>query len=293
MFREKNTEIQQLLELQKEQLEQQRKNWNQYSAGWAKWDDLIMETMRPVGDALVDSLRITGNEKVLDVASGTGEPGLSLGSLLPGGQVTGTDLSEKMVAIANQNSQKRGIANYRSLVSDASSLPFDDRSFDHAISRFGIMFFPDIEKGLKEMTRVLKKGGQISVAVWAAPQLNPFITVMASTIMSRLNLPKPPADAPGIFRCAEPGYTRRLMHNAGLVDVSEYSLNGNAEFESPEQYWEVMSDVAGPLMKALEQQPADVVSMVRHAVMEEAGKYQLNGTVKTGWEALIVTGRVN
>ena len=193
MFREQHFDIQKLTEeIQLQQLEQQRNNWNQFSSGWKKWDDLIMHAMKPIGDALIYNLDIKGSEKVLDVASGTGEPGLTLSTLLPHGEVIGSDLSENMVVIANENASKRNVSNYRSQTSDATELPFDDETFDHIICRFGIMFFPDLNKGLGEMARVLKKGGKISLAVWAAPELNPFITIMASTIMQKLELSKPP-----------------------------------------------------------------------------------------------------
>ena len=63
-------------ELQTEQLEKQRDIWNRTSGGWKKWDELIMTSMKPIADKLIGSLNLNGNEHVLDVASGTGEPGL-------------------------------------------------------------------------------------------------------------------------------------------------------------------------------------------------------------------------
>lgn len=291
MFREQHFDIPGLTEeIQQQQLEQQRKNWNQYSRGWRKWDDLIMLTMKPIGDALINNLHVKGAEKVLDVASGTGEPGLTLSKLLPHGDVTGTDLSENMVAIANENSLKRDIGNYRSQVCDASNLPFDDESYDHVISRFGIMFFPDIHKGLGEMTRVMKKGGTMSIAVWAVPDKNPFITIMASIIIKRLNLPRTADNSPGIFRCAQPGYTSQLLHEAGLKNITEERLSGNGFFESAGHYWDVMSDVAGPLMEAVEKEPQEIINDVRKAVIKEAGKYAYNEGLMTPWEAIIVSG---
>lgn len=292
MFREQHFDIQKTIkEVQVQQLEQQRKNWNQFSSGWKKWDDLIMFTMKPIGDALISSLNVKGTEKVLDVASGTGEPGLTLSTLLPNGKVVGTDLSEKMVAIANENALIKGIQNYKSETCDAAKLPFDDETFDHVICRFGIMFFPDLNKGLGEMTRVLKKGGKMSVAVWAAPELNPFITIMASTIMQKLELPKPPENSPGIFRCAQPGFTSHLFQKAGLKEIKEDKLAGSGLFESAGQYWNVMSDVAGPLMEALEKAPHEMLNEVKNTVIETAGKYSDNGNILTPFEAIIVTGQ--
>lgn len=273
-----------------EQLDQQRKTWNQYSQGWRKWDEILMTTMRPVSDNLIDSLQISGNEHVLDVASGTGEPGLSLSALLPQGKVTGTDLSENMVEIANEHAMQRNISNYHSQVSDASDMPFEDNSFDHVVSRFGIMFLPDVEAGLKEMTRVLKPGGKLAVAVWASPELNPFITILAMTIMQKLNLPKPSPDLPGIFRCAQPGLVSKLVTNIGLVNVTDRNVKGEAIFESPELYWEVFSDVAGPVMEALNNQPEDVKSDVKAAVISKAKSFIRKGEVHTNWNAIIVLG---
>lgn len=291
MFREQNIESQLLLkQKQEQQLDQQRRNWDQFSGGWKKWDDLIMNTVKPVGDALINNLDVKGSEKVLDVASGTGEPGLTLSTLLPNGAVTGTDLSVQMVSIANENALKRSIQNYKSQPCDASHLPFNDNTFDDIVCRFGIMFFPDINKGLGEMARVLKEGGKIALAVWAVPEKNPFISLMASIIMNKLELPKPPDDSPGIFRCAQPGFTSRLLHEVGVKEITENNLTGFAAFESAEQYWDVMSDVAGPLMQALEKAPREMISEVRELVIAEAGNHANGGGILIPWEAIIVTG---
>lgn len=277
-------------QLQQEQLEQQKNTWNKYATGWRKWNEILMTTMRPIGDSLINSLKLNGNEHVLDVASGTGEPGLTLSSLLPDGRVTGSDLSENMVEIANEHARERSITNYQSQQCDATKMPFEDNSFDHVISRFGIMFFSDIEAGLREMIRVLKPGGKLSIAVWGPPELNSFITMMAITVAERLNLPKPSPDKPGIFRCAQPGLTSQLLNKVGLAEVMEYSVNGEASFDSPEIYWDFSSDVAGPIMEALNSEPQDIIDEIRQAVIKKAENTVRDGKVYTDWEANIATG---
>lgn len=275
---------------QEGQLVQQRNIWNRYSAGWKKWDDLMRNGMWPVGEGLIASLELKGNEHVLDVASGTGEPGLTLSKLLQDGKVTAIDLSEKMVAIANENAQLRGVTNYQSQLSDASNMPFQNDFFDHVICRFGTMFFPDIKAGLQEMIRVLKPGGRMAVAVWAAPEKNPFLTLMGSTVTEKLGLPKPPPDAPGIFRFAKPGLMSQLFADADVVNVTDSNIDGEIIYDTVEQYWEVSSDVAGPIMEALKGQPPEVVEDIKSSVLTKARNYIKNDKMPIQWEAIIVTG---
>ncbi|MAF13865.1 MAG: methyltransferase type 11 [Parcubacteria group bacterium] len=276
---------------QQEQLEQQRQTWDKFSAGWKKWDELLMSKMRPVSEALIDSLTINDNDSILDVASGTGEPGLTLAKKFPNARVTGSDLSEQMVKIANEHAKQRNIANYFSVHADASNMPsFEDNQFDGLICRFGIMFMPDLDGSLKEMVRVVKLGATFSVAVWAAPQFNDLLTTIGKIVRHQLNIPEPPVDVPGIFRCAQEGFTSGKLETAGLNEVKEFEIEGVSDFDSPEHYWEVMSDIAGPIMDALKKADEETQQVVKKAVLEAAEKFVVDGKVKLNWKAIIATG---
>src|SRR5260221_1745622 len=88
---------------------QQKESWNKFSSGWKKWDDLAMDFMKPVGEEIIRLINPQNEDIILDVAAGTGEPGLTIASMLKGGKVIITDLSDDMLKIANENAAQRGI----------------------------------------------------------------------------------------------------------------------------------------------------------------------------------------
>ena len=152
--------------------EQQKAAWNKFSPGWKKWDDLAMDFLKPVGDEIIRLINPKGADIVLDIAAGTGEPGLTIATMLKGGKVIITDLSEDMLEIARENAMNRGIKNIETHACDVCELPFADNTFDAISCRFGFMFFPDMLLAAKEMVRVLKPGGRIATSVWNVPEKN-------------------------------------------------------------------------------------------------------------------------
>src|SRR5271170_5338486 len=146
-----------LVEIRKKQKE----SWNRFSPGWKKWDDFTKEFLRPMGDEIIRLIHPGGNDQVLDIAAGTGEPGLTIASMLDGGVVVITDLAEHMLDTAREKAEKEGVRNVEFRACDACELPFDDNTFDAISCRMGFMFFPDMELAMKEMVRVLKPGGRV------------------------------------------------------------------------------------------------------------------------------------
>src|ERR1700712_3364837 len=130
------------MDAQQEQIrEQQKSSWNKFSPGWGKWDSFVMKFLQPMGDAIIEKLHIAADDKVLDIATGTGEPGLTIAAMANKGTVTGTDLSDGMLKIAAENASAKGLKNYSTKVADVCELPFDDNSFTKISCRMGFMFF--------------------------------------------------------------------------------------------------------------------------------------------------------
>lgn len=270
--------------------EQQKDSWNKFSPGWKKWDELTMSFLKPMGDEIIKLLKLKETDHVLDVASGTGEPGLTISRIVIKGKVIGTDLSEGMLNIANENAKLRGIDNYQTQVSDVSELPFEDNTFDAISCRFGYMFFPDMLMATKEMYRVLKPGGRIAASVWNTPDKNYWVTATMNTITNNMKLESPPPGAPGMFRCASTGLVANLFQEAGLKNISETVINGKLNSGTAEKYWNMMTEVAAPIISALSKADVAMKEKIKKEVFEAVNQRFNGGTVTFDSSALVIFG---
>ncbi len=258
----------------------QRQTWAGLSAGWEKWDAVIMDQLGPVGAAMIDRLGITEHQQHLDIASGTGEPGLTVAKRAPKGRVVLTDLAPEMLAIAERRAGAQGITNVETKVCSADDLPFDDDSFDSVSVRFGYMFFPDMAKATSEFVRVLRPGGRVASSVWIDPDANPWTSIMMQAIRAEAVLPPTDPDAPNMFRCAAPGYVGALYEAAGLRDVAEWDVEVELVTESPEQYWDMMSEHVSLAVAALQQVDDAARERIRADVIAEVRTYEHDGAVR-------------
>lgn len=270
--------------------DQQRDTWDRFSAGWKKWDNLVMSWLGPFGAAMLRQARLREDAQVLDIAAGTGEPGLTAAGMAPRGHVIITDLAEHMLAAAAENAVQRGLRNVETRLCDATALPFADASFDAVLCRFGFMFFPDVAAAAREFARVAKPGARIATAVWAEPQKNPWATTIMGTIAKHVTLPAPPPGAPGLFRCATPGSMSAVFVEAGLRDVSEEVISTDMIQDSPERYWEFMNDIAAPVVAGLAQADAATREKIRLEVLDLARKAMRDGSVRMASAATVIAG---
>ena len=254
---------------------QQRDTWNKFSGGWKKWDDFNMNFLKPAGDAIINELNLQTTDKVLDIASGTGEPALTIAGIVKDGKVTATDIAEKMLEKAKEYAADKSIENFEAVVADAGDLPFADNSFNKISCRMGFMFFPDMQLAAKEMHRVLKDGGKIATSVWFNPQKNIWTTAIMSVINRNMQLPPPAEGAPSMFRCAAPGFMKSLLEKAGFKNVSEQEINGKVIYNDFEHFWTMMNDVAAPIVGALSKADDDMRKKIKDEV--EAATNQFVG----------------
>jgi len=267
----------------------QKASWNRFSPGWKKWDEVTMAFLAPHGAAIVSHLKPSGADVVLDVAAGTGEPGLSMAAKLAGGKVVLTDLSDGMLQVARDKATAAGVGNVEFQLADVSELPFEDNTFDAISCRLGYMFFPDMAVATREMARVLKPGGRIATTVWAGPEKNFWVTCMMQNIKKHIDVPAPAPGAPGMFRCAQPGLMTGLFAEAGLKDVVDAEVPGKLDTGSAERYWEMMTEVAAPFVAALSSADEATVAAVKADVLASMNGRHPDGVIGTCGIAVVGT----
>lgn len=118
----------------------------------------------------------SGNPKImLDIATGTGDFAIQAAQMLHPDSLIGADISEKMMQVGQKKVEKAGLGNVISFQrEDCTNLSFADNTFDAVTAAFGIRNFSDLDKGLSEMCRILKPGGQLSIVELTSPQRFPM-----------------------------------------------------------------------------------------------------------------------
>ncbi len=267
---------------------QQRDSWNSFSSGWKKWDSVNMQFLKPVADEIIKQLALKDDDIVLDVASGTGEPGLTIAEIVKKGKVIGIDLSEGMLDAAKEHAESRNIKNYQTETGDVSKLSFPDNNFNAISCRMGFMFFPDILCTLQEMKRVLKPGGRLAASVWGPPQQNFWVTVTMRTIAQLMDLPPPPADAPGMFRCASPGFMVEQFEKAGFNTIKEQKISIGLKINA-ETYWEMITEVGAPIVAAMSEADTQMREQIQKEVFRKIHEKFPEGNVNLQGSAILIS----
>jgi len=256
-----------------------------------KWKAKSAAMGRDVTEALVEYARPQPGMKVLDLASGTGEPAISLASRVgPTGHVTALDLSPELLEIAADRARQRGFTNLSTHPADAHGLPFPDQSFDLATSRFGVMFFRDPAKALMEVHRVLKPGARACFLAWG-PFEQPYWSSMIGVVLKHAGGPATVPGGPDPFRFAQPGSLSAVLRSAGFGEIHEetktvpWTWPGTAE-----EVWEQSRAVATPFMPLLERVPAEKWPEINREVYTAIGQYVKGGEIRFSATVVLASG---
>ena len=267
--------------------------WTESAHYWEKHRDIIRDMFAPVTQALIKDAAITGPGAVLDVATGPGEPALSIAELMGSeGKVVGTDPVPEMVEAARREGHRRGLHNATFEVAFAESLPFPANSFDAVVSRFGVMFFASPVDSFREWLRVLKPGGRIAMAVWHFADRNPFHYTVAQVVERYVDSPPPAPDSPDAFRFASPGKLRAVLSEAGVAATSERLLRFSIEASiSVENFWTLRSEMSEKLRTKIALLSKQQIAALEREVIEALTAYSSDRGISFPAEVLIVSGR--
>src|SRR5258708_2381110 len=206
----------------------------------------------------------------LDLASGSGEPALSVSAAVgPEGRVTATDLLREMLQIAEENASAPGIKNIDFRAADAQQLPFPRHMFDRITCRFRIMFVPNIQKALVEMRPVLKPAGRVCFVSWGPMEENPMFSTMIVPFLKYVEVPPPPPDAPHVFRFADENKLDHLLCLAGFHDIRVAKHKINWPWPGPpEEAWQGTSELAAPFKRIIAATPPHKTELAIHEAIE-------------------------
>jgi len=275
----------------KQFVETQRKDWNRVSSAWEKWDAWFDAGFESCNKHLVDRARLEPGDRVLDLGSGTGYPAIPAAQRVgPKGHVTGIDLAEEMLEVARRKAEKLGLKQITFRQSDVASLSFEADRFDAVTSRFCLMFLPHLDQTLREVHRVLKPGGAVAAAVWAAREKNPYITIPMGVLREFIEIPPVDPTVPGIFYLERPGDLLGRMKAAGFTELREEEIPIEGAFASGKEYLDCLKEMAAPLQGFFEKVPREKRAEVEEKMAQGAERFRRGDRVRIPGVALGVSG---
>lgn len=270
-------------------------------AGWGtsyrliaseKWKAKSAMMGKAVTEALVEYAQPKPGMRVLDLASGTGEPAISLAAHIGAqGHVTALDLSAELLEIAERRAQERGLDNFSTQRADAQSLPFVDNSFDLATCRFGVMFFRDAVAALRELRRVLRAESRACFLAWGSFD-QPYWRSTMGVVHRHVGGPLLPPGGPDPFRFAAPGSLSEVLRSAGFREVQEETKMLPWTWPgAPEEVWEQAQAVAVPFRPMLDRVPVDMWPQIHADVRTAIEQYVEDENIKFGVSVVLASGR--
>lgn len=273
--------------------DEQRQTWNQFARGWRKWSSFIDRHTSVVSRRMIELADLKAGQTVLDVACGYGEPSLTAARAVGSdGHVVATDISSQQLAFGRERAKAAGLRNIEFVEAGASSLNLTPGKYDAALSRWGIIFEPELEKVVGRIKPALKSGGRMVVASWGTPDRVPMIGLPVKVLMETLEVPPPAAPgAPGPFARPTEQAIAGLLTAGGLQEVQAEELLLTMQYDSVDEYVEFCREIIPPLTEMLKEHPAEQQNRVWTAITQTVKKAFPDGRPTFVNQALIACGR--
>jgi SAM-dependent methyltransferase len=263
--------------------------WGSVAGGWAEHSDYVDARGAHVTEAMLDLSAPRPDERVLELACGAG--GVGLAAADRGCAVVLSDVAPGMTAIAERRAAGRpGVS---TLVLDLEDIAQPDDSYDVVLCREGLMLTPDPGRAAREIARVLRPGGRVAVAVWAARERNPWLGIVLDAASAQIGAPVPPPGVPGPFSLSDPDRLSAVLAEAGLQDVAVSELSVPARAASVDEWWARTVALAGPLARVVGSLPAPAAEALRARARASARAYVTPDGLELPGVALLASARTS
>ncbi|MGH8028124.1 MAG: class I SAM-dependent methyltransferase [Pseudoxanthomonas sp.] len=273
--------------------EEQRQQWDDVAAGWKKWWLTIENGAQHVSERMLELAEVEPGQRVLDIATGIGEPALLAASRVgPAGRVVATDLSSQMLDIARERAAELGLTNVEFIEADAERLDFPDGSFDAILCRWGITSLPNPSSALIAIRRMLTPNGSFATSVWEAGQKGrPLASLAMAVAREMFYLPAPRPEAPSPSGSVGNALGKEMIH-AGFSEVRIEEMTLTLEFPSAEDCTQYLMDVSPEFSALLSGKPSGQQTEYRQRLAEKLRQYVMaDGSVRITNATLCVVGR--
>ena len=272
----------------------QRQDWDSVAQGWKTWWEPIQIGAQKLSRRLVELAKIKSRQRVLDIATGIGEPAMTAAKAVgASGQVMATDISGQMLAIAKERAASLGMQEIIEFKEgDAENLELQSSSFDAALCRWGLMLLPNLDRALIKVHRSLVQGGRFAAAVWADAPKVPIISLAMRIIGEQVQVAALLPGTPNPFSLADTKRLRNYFGEAGFRDVHIETVIVRFEFASGEDYSHYCQAVSAPARMALSKETEEKKEDIWRKVAEEAARnYGVSdGQIRMNNESICVVG---
>jgi ubiquinone/menaquinone biosynthesis C-methylase UbiE len=276
--------------------ETERQSWDSVANNWQKWWMTIEIGAEKVGRRLIELAEIKPGSRVLDVATGIGEPAITAATQVGNnGHILATDISAQMLAVAKQRAISLGLQNVIDFKEgDAETIGLPSSTFDAVLCRWGMTFFLDFDTGLSNIYRSLVDGGRFAAAVWSSADKVPVLAIAANAVLTETkSLPLTSPKVPGPFSLSDENMLKNSFIKSGFRDVSVERVSVTFEFDSAETYASCILETSPHLHALLTNETHERRKEISKAVTEAARKYRENNTGRPSFknEAILIVGR--
>jgi SAM-dependent methyltransferase len=268
-----------------------REQWQQSAEAWDRWGPSLEAWLRPVTETLIELARIREGDAVLDVAAGAGEPAVTIAKHVgPAGRVLATDICSAILAFAAKRAKGEGLANVSTRVMDGEALELNDQSFDCAVSRLGVIYFPDRVRALGEMHRVVKVEGRVAIAGITNPAANPFSAATMRVLAAHAKLPPPQPGRPGPFSLGDPTLMREALEAGGFVDIETRIVDTPLEMASARDCARLQREAFAGMDQMLARMPEGERDAAWEEVVLALGSLEQHGIFRSPTQFIVGAG---